>query len=143
MKKMICLSIAAMVIAACSFRGFKPAPDASAGWLLHKWANPYDTMTDEGFYNYVVKQHNDFWACGIDPIGGNFDSSRQEANLNPTNSEAGGYLCLESKGWYNTKGPTCLVEWLYFKKPECVAWRQARGLSNAPKPPKPSGSTNY
>ena len=140
MKKMICLSIAAMVIAACSFRGFKPAPDASAGWLLHKWANPYDTMTDEGFYNYVVKQHNDFWACGLDPVSGGFTGSREHPELS---SVAGGYLCLENIGWYNSKGPTCLVEWLFFKTPECVAWREARGLSNAPKPADPYGSTDY
>ena len=135
MKKMICLGIAAMVITACSFRGFKPAPDSSAGWKLNKY---YDDT--KSLYEYVVKQHNDFWACGIDPVSGSYRGTKEHPEVHST---AGGYLCLENIGWYNVAGPTCLVEWLYFTEPECVAWRQARGLSNAPKPPKPSGSTDY
>ncbi len=102
---------------------------------MHK---SYDHTTR--LYDYIVKQEKDFKACGIDPVGGIFIGSHENPHLH---TEAAGYLCIEEKGWYNTKGPTCLVEWLYFKDPECVAWRQARGLSNAPKPPKPSGYTNY
>ena len=135
MKKMICLGIAAMVIAACSFRGFKPAPDSSAGWKLNKY---YDDT--KSLYEYVVKRDNDFRACGLDPVSGGFTGSREHPELS---SVAGGYLCLENIGWYNSKGPTCLVEWLFFKTPECVAWREARGLSNAPKPADPYGSTDY
>ena len=140
MKKTFFLLLAGTMMAACSFRGFQPAPDASADWLLHKWANPYDLMTDEGFLNYVRKREKDFQACGIDRVGGNFVGSRENPDLK---SRAGGYLCLEDKGWYNEAGPICLTKWLYFKKPECVAWREARGLSNAPKPADPYGSTDY
>ena len=132
MKKILILALAAVLANGCSFRGFKPAPDASAGWRLHKSANPYNTMTDEGFFNYVVKMHADFRACNLDPVGGGPHSGG-----NPdVHSEAGGYICLEEKGWYNRKGPTCLSNWLYFDEPECVAWREKRGLSNAPCPKK-------
>ena len=136
MKKTIFLLLAGTMMAACSFRGFKPAPDASASWRLNEF---YDKTGDD-LYAYVVKRDEDFQACGIDPVGGNFVGSRENPHLH---TRGAGYLCIEEKGWYNTKGPICLKHWLYFKDPECVAWRQARGLSNAPKPPKPSGSTNY
>ena len=131
MKKLTILILANMTIISCSFRGFKPAPDASAHWRLHKWANPYDTNTNEGFNAYADKQLQDFRDCNIDPYGGGF----VKMNYN-TNSEAEGYLCIESKGWYNTRGATCLVEWMYFDKPECIEWRKQRGLMNAPRPKK-------
>ena len=131
MKKLTALILASMIIISCSFRGFKPAPDASAHWRLHKWANPYDTNTNEGFNAYADKQLKDFRDCNIDPYGGGF----VKMNYN-TNSEAEGYLCIESKGWYYTKGPVCLVKWRFFDEPECIAWRQERGLTNAPRPKK-------
>ena len=131
MKKLTILILASMTIMSCSFRGFKPAPDASAHWRLHKWANPYDTNTNEGFNAYADKQLQDFRDCNIDPYGGGF----VKMNYN-TNSEAEGYLCIENKGWYNTRGATCLAEWMYFDKPECIEWRKQRGLMNAPRPKK-------
>ena len=126
MKKLTILILASMTIMSCSFRGFKPAPDASAGWVLNK---AYDNTRD--LNEYADKQLQDFRDCNIDPYGGGF----VKMNYN-TNSEAEGYLCIESKGWYNTRGATCLVEWMYFDKPECIEWRKQRGLMNAPRPKK-------
>ena len=126
MKKLTILILASMIIISCSFRGFKPAPDASAGWMLNK---AYDNTRD--LNEYADKQLQDFRDCNIDPYGGGF----VKMNYN-TNSEAEGYLCIESKGWYNTRGATCLVEWMYFDKPECTEWRKQRGLMNAPRPKK-------
>ena len=131
MKKLTILILASMTIMSCSFRGFKPAPDASAHWRLHKWANPYDTNTNEGFNAYADKQLQDFRDCNIDPYGGGF----VKMNYN-TNSEVEGYLCIERKGWYYTKGPVCLVKWRFFDDPKCVEWRKQRGLINAPRPKK-------
>ena len=110
MKKLTALILASITIISCSFRGFKPAPDASAGWMLNK---AYDNTRD--LNEYADKQLQDFRDCNIDPYGGGF----VKMNYN-TNSEAEGYLCIESKGWYNTRGATCLVEWMYFDKPECI-----------------------
>ena len=132
MKKLTILILASMTIISCSFRGFKPAPDASAHWRLHKWANPYDTNTNEGFNAYADKQLKDFRDCGIDPYGGSY-SKVEEENVY---SEAGGYLCIERKGWYYTKGPICIVNWRFFDEPECIEWRKQRGLMNAPRPKK-------
>ena len=126
MKKLTILILASMTIMSCSFRGFKPAPDARAGWMLNK---AYDNTKD--LNEYADKQLKDFRDCNIDPYGGGF----VKMNYN-TNSEAEGYLCIESKGWYNTRGATCLVEWMYFDKPECIEWRKQRGLMNAPRPKK-------
>ena len=126
MKKLTILILASMTIMSCSFRGFKPAPDARAGWMLNK---AYDNTRD--LNEYADKQLKDFRDCNIDPYGGGF----VKMNYN-TNSEAEGYLCIESKGWYNTRGATCLVEWMYFDKPECIEWRKQRGLMNAPRPKK-------
>ena len=110
----------------CSFRGFKPAPDASAGWMLNK---AYDNTRD--LNEYADKQLQDFRDCNIDPYGGGF----VKMNYN-TNSEVEVYLCIESKGWYYTKGPVCLVKWRFFDDPKCVEWRKQRGLINAPRPKK-------
>ena len=110
----------------CSFRGFKPAPDASAGWMLNK---AYDNTRD--LNEYADKQLQDFRDCNIDPVGGTF----VKFNYN-TNSEVEGYLCIERKGWYYTKGPVCLVKWRFFDDPKCVEWRKQRGLMNAPRPKK-------
>ena len=127
MKKILILALAAALANGCSFRGFKPAPDASTGWRLLESRDNTKTL-----YEYVVKMHADFRACNLDPVGG----GRHSGGNPDVHSEAGGYLCLEEKGWYNSAGPTCLVEWIYFDKPECVAWREKRGLSNAPCPKK-------
>ena len=110
----------------CSFRGFKPAPDARAGWMLNK---AYDNTRD--LNEYADKQLQDFRDCNIDPVGGTF----VKFNYN-TNSEVEGYLCIERKGWYYTKGPVCLVKWRFFDDPKCVEWRKQRGLINAPRPKK-------
>ena len=126
MKKLTILILISIIIMSCSFRGFKPAPDARAGWMLNK---AYDNTRD--LNEYADKQLKDFRDCNIDPYGGGF----VKMNYN-TNSEAEGYLCIESKGWYNTRGATCLVEWMYFDKPECIEWRKQRGLMNAPRPKK-------
>ena len=111
----------------CSFRGFKPAPDASAGWVLNK---AYDNTRD--LNEYADKQLQDFRDCGIDPYGGSY-SKVEEENVY---SEAGGYLCIERKGWYYTKGPICIVNWRFFDEPECIEWRKQRGLMNTPRPKK-------
>ena len=126
MKKLTILILASMTIMSCSFRGFKPAPDASAGWMLNK---AYDNTRD--LNEYADKQLKDFRDCNIDPVGGTF----VKFNYN-TNSEAEGYLCIERKGWYYTKGPVCLVKWRFFDEPECIEWREQRGLMNAPRPKK-------
>ena len=110
----------------CSFRGFKPAPDARAGWMLNK---AYDNTRD--LNEYADKQLQDFRDCNIDPVGGTF----VKFNYN-TNSEVEGYLCIERKGWYYTKGPVCLVKWRFFDDPKCVESRKQRGLINAPRPKK-------
>ena len=127
MKKLTILILASMIIMSCSFRGVKPAPDASAGWMLNK---AYDNTRD--LNEYADKQLKDFRDCGIDPYGGSY-SKVEEENVY---SEAGGYLCIERKGWYNTRGATCLVEWIFFDEPECIEWRKQRGLINAPRPKK-------
>ena len=129
MKKLTILILISITAISCNFNGFKPAPDAVGGWHLHKWAETADVR--DSLYKFVVKRDEDFRECNIDPVGGSF----VKFNYN-TNSEAEGYLCIESKGWYNNRGATCLVEWLYFDEPECIAWRQERGLINAPRPKK-------
>ena len=126
MKKLTILILACIIMISCSFRGFKPAPDASAGWMLNK---AYDNTRD--LNEYADKQLKDFRDCNIDPYGGGF----VKMNYN-TNSEVEGYLCIESKGWYYTKGPVCLVKWRFFDDPKCVEWRKQRGLINAPRPKK-------
>ena len=126
MKKLTILIWACIIMISCSFRGFKPAPDASAGWMLNK---AYDNTRD--LNEYADKQLQDFRDFNIDPYGGGF----VKMNYN-TNSEVEGYLCIESKGWYYTKGPVCLVKWRFFDDPKCVEWRKQRGLINAPRPKK-------
>ena len=126
MKKLTILILACIIMISCSFRGFKPAPDASAGWMLNK---AYDNTRD--LNEYADKQLQDFRDCNIDPVGGIF----VKFNYN-TNSEVEGYLCIERKGWYYTKGPVCLVKWRFFDDPKCVEWRKQRGLMNAPRPKK-------
>ena len=93
MKKLTILILACIIMISCSFRGFKPAPDASAGWMLNK---AYDNTRD--LNEYADKQLQDFRDCNIDPVGGTF----VKFNYN-TNSEVEGYLCIERKGWYYTK----------------------------------------
>ena len=127
MKKLTALILASITIISCSFRGFKPAPDASAGWMLNK---AYYNTRD--LNEYADKQLQDFRDCGIDPYGGSY-SKVEEENVY---SEAGGYLCIERKGWYYTKGPICIVNWRFFDEPECIEWRKQRGLMNAPRPKK-------
>ncbi|WP_231731421.1 hypothetical protein, partial [Lampropedia cohaerens] len=75
--------------------------------------------------NYVRKQLRDFRECGIDPIGGLRVSSEYDTTE--------GYLCIESKGWYNSKGPICTQNF-FFDDPPCVEWRKERGLEHMPKP---------
>ena len=126
MKKLTILILACIIMISCSFRGFKPAPDASAGWMLNK---AYDNTRD--LNEYADKQLQDFRDCNIDPVGGTF----VKFNYN-TNSEVEGYLCIERKGWYYTKGPICIVNWRFFDEPECIEWRKQRGLMNTPRPKK-------
>ena len=126
MKKIEILILASMVIISCSFNGFKPVPDATAYWRLNK---AYDNTRD--LNEYADKQLQDFRECNIDPVGGTF----VKFNYN-TNSEVEGYLCIERKGWYYTKGPVCLVKWRFFDDPKCVEWRKQRGLINSPRPKK-------
>ena len=44
MKKTFFLLLAGTMMAACSFRGFQPAPDASASWRLNEY---YDKTGDD------------------------------------------------------------------------------------------------
>ena len=98
-------------------------PYAIANWSLSK---EYRTpRSGENFLEkYIDKQFKDFKECGIDPMFGARTGK---------NTEAEGYLCIESRGWYSTEGPTC-TQWLDFNDPACVAWRKERGLQNLPSP---------
>ena len=127
MKKLTILILACIIMISCSFRGFKPPPDVSAYWKLNK---AYDNT--KNLSEYIEKMERDFrQGCNLDPTGGSWNGENQNVH-----SELDGYLCLEEKGWYYTKGPVCLVKWRFFDDPKCVEWRKQRGLINAPRPKK-------
>ncbi|WP_274585817.1 hypothetical protein V6667_01100 [Neisseria leonii] len=99
MNKLIWLSAAVFVMSACSMGGFKPAPDAEAGWRLTNFNELYPGLASATLSQYskeekrkqldafFKKRYDDFRGCNYDPIGGG--SKIADA-------------CLRRKGWYQT-----------------------------------------
>ena len=117
--------IAGATLAGCSFGGFKPTRNAIGDWDLTEESRVQLSKDKENAYIY--KLLDDFKECGIDPMFGTRTGK---------NTEAEGYLCIESRGWYRSQGPMC-VQWLLFEDPTCVAWRKERGLEYMPMPQGP------
>ncbi|MDO5058517.1 MAG: hypothetical protein Q4D82_01075 [Neisseria sp.] len=97
MKHIIRIGLLTMTLTACSFGGFKPAPDASASWKLTNFTKLYPGLTAatlkqypeeerrRQMHNYFDKKNKDMHDCSYDPIGGG--GSEEDA-------------CLRKKGWY-------------------------------------------
>lgn len=82
----------ACMISACSFGGFKPAPDASASW---RYCGDIEQYTDapksdpQFYFKFYQKKHKDMRSCHYDPMGG----GDIEADA-----------CVRKKGWF-PEGP--------------------------------------
>ncbi len=66
--------------------------------------------SSEGMLKFYQKRSKDMWDCGIDPVMG--DSISAKASL-----------CMESKGWYEKKGPVCEKDPMFYDDPLCIKWR--------------------
>lgn len=100
--KNIILLISLSLLTACSFSGFKPVTSP------YYWNLPGNDLTlDE----YIDKKHKEMRECGIDPFVGDTNNVKKR-------------LCMEEKGWRNTEGLTCEVD--FFKdNPACDDWKKA------------------
>ncbi len=66
---------------------------------------------------FIEKKDKDMRDCGIDPFDGYHKSVKEG-------------LCMETKGWYWTRGPVC-EDWYNIDDPLCEEWRRKTGR---PKP---------
>ena len=87
---------------------FQP-PLPTDSWYLSNVAEHFDLTTTEGMIAYSKKEAKDMRACGIDPVIGESLSAKSG-------------LCMESKGWYEKKGPVC-EDSMFYNDPLCVKWR--------------------
>ncbi|WP_296205325.1 hypothetical protein [Psychrobacter sp. UBA3962] len=105
--KNIILLISISVLTACSFSGFQP-PRNTSYWTLPGLEN----MGFEGT-EYIDKKFKEMRECGIDPFVGDTNNVKKR-------------LCMEEKGWRNTEGLTCEVD--FFKdNPACDDWKRQHG----------------
>ena len=75
-----------LTINACSFGGFKPAPQ-HYHWRLHNADALFPESDPNVLTKYVDRKEKDMKNCGMDYVTG--ESINPEVNL-----------CLEKKGWY-------------------------------------------
>ena len=110
--KYLSVFISSLLLSGClSVGGFQP-PKPVDSWRLHNLTQYFDLTTKEGMIKYYKRKGQDMRACGIDPVFG--DSLYAESSL-----------CMESKGWYEKKGPVCETE-RFYNDPLCVKWRAKR-----------------
>ncbi len=105
--KYLSVFISSLLLSGClSVGGFQP-PKPVDSWDF-PGSSKYFSSADE-MLKFYQKRSKDMRACGIDPVFG--DSLYAESSL-----------CMESKGWYEKKGPVCETE-RFYNDPLCVKWR--------------------
>ena len=104
--------ISSLLIIGCSFGGFKPPPPRDS-WSLHNGQSLFPSSDPDSLLKYVDRREKDMRACGIDPVIGDSTSAKVS-------------LCMESKGWYEKKGPVCEKDPMFYDDPLCVKWRAKR-----------------
>ena len=99
-KTVLALSLSVLV-AGCTFKGFKLPPDAALSWKLCNAKKLYPVVfihPDDPSYNsqeyskafdaFFKRRQDDMFSCGYDPIGG----GDREADA-----------CVRKKGWYRSR----------------------------------------
>ena len=108
MSRRISIILLSTILFSCSFSGFKP-PATVDSWDFPGSEKYLMQSNPNGLYEYFDKKEKDMRACGIDPVVGDSNSAKSG-------------LCMESKGWYEKKGPVC-EDPMFYDDPLCVKWR--------------------
>ncbi len=109
MYRNLLVTISCFTLLNCGTAGFEPAKPYDS-WHLHNASKIFPSSDPDSLIKYVDRREKDMRACGIDPVVG--DS---------LNAKSG--LCMESKGWYEKKGPVCEKDPIFYDDPLCIKWR--------------------
>ena len=111
--KYLSLLLSSLLLQGCiNVASFQP-PKPVDSWSLHNEEKLFPSGAPDNLIKYVKRRDKDMWDCGIDPVIG--DSTSAKASL-----------CMESKGWYEKKGPVCEKDPMFYDDPLCVKWRAKR-----------------